>query len=250
MGQELEVADDVRAFLPSFAVEEARQALAREDSVCPLCKGRVGRSDDASLLVTLIGPEHRIALTHRACRPSQIFAISPEGRALLPDTFSLAWHATLRAVSPRAVFLWENKTNFDAWAENESGGATGALEALGFEGAEGSIDRLTPPRAHYFHAVSRGDELELRTGGVPGLRFPERQPDAWRIAAEQDGEILVLYGTALGLDHYDDDRLGRRIDAGKVVGAIVPFQQERLPAATPGGSRRRRAGTPRLAPLQ
>ena len=50
------------------------------------------------------------------------------------------------------------------------------------------------------------------------------------MAAEQDGEILILHGTALGLDHYDDGRLGRRIEAGKVVAAVAPFLQEQRPS--------------------
>jgi hypothetical protein len=176
--------------------------------------------------VTLIGPEYRIALLHRACRPSQVFAISAEGGALLPDTFSIGWHATFRAATPRAVFIWENKTNFDGWVEHESGSSSGTLEFFGFERVEGLIDCIAPPRAHRFNVVNRGDGLELRMDDSPDQRFPERQSDAWRIAAEQDGEILMLYGTALGLDHYDGDRLARRIEAGKVVGAVVPFRQE------------------------
>jgi hypothetical protein len=212
--RDLEVAREVRRYLPAFCLEEALQARERGDATCPLCKRLVEVDQGASLLVTTIGPQYRIALVHRRCAASQIVDIAaPRGR--------------LRQAPPRAVFMWENQTDFDQWDGHEEGGdEVGSLRLFGFQTADGPVESLQPTQADYMSLAHRRDGLDLRLGEVIDRRFPEAQPRGWREQAAREGRVLAIYGTALGLGRFDPARLRERMAAGRVVSALLPYRDD------------------------
>jgi hypothetical protein len=228
MGCILEIAFEIREYLLSPEVMEAIQAAERKDELCPVCKAPV--SDEASLLVWQHWAQHKLSLSHRACRVSQLTRIGKsQFDEMTPYTFAVDWHAILREVWPRAVFLWENKTNFDGLSFR--GGCCDwngedMKASKGFKVADAPVDALEAPRIAKVSAVHRRDGLELCEGVDNWCSFPGVQSDAWRARADQDGEVLVLYGTVLGLNRYDAGNVARRIAAGKVVAGVIPFGQD------------------------
>jgi hypothetical protein len=168
--------------------------------------------------------------------------------ATLADTFAFGWHSLLREAAPRAVLLWENRTNFDEVVFDGLDEDWTGLEVdawMGFEPATAGLDELALTRIQLDHpwedstvALHRQDSLEVIEHGHQWHAFPA-QPESWREQADRDGEILLLKGTALRLDQYDADHVGRRIAAGKVLAGVIPFAQDDgtappLPSHEPG----------------
>ncbi len=239
----LEIADEVREDLLPETVVEAIQAAERGDEFCLICGQQIASVTEAALLVFEDRARYKIALSHRACQTSQHFYTgNVQTASLVSGTFALAWRAILREAHPRAVFLWENKTNFDGMAldfvidgdeynDIEGGEIEDMRELKGFEVASAPVDVLEAPRISQVGAIHRRDGLELRdfvdhNPAYEWQSFPTVQPDAWRTQAVYDGKILLVYGTALQLDRYDPDHLTRRIEAGKVVAGVIPFAQD------------------------
>ena len=228
MGCSLEIASEVREYLLPPEVVEAMQAAERKDELCPVCKAPV--SDEVSLLVWQHWAQYKLALSHRACRASQLARIEKsQFEEMTPYTFALGWHAILRETTPGAVFLWENKTNLDGL---DFGGGCCDWDgedmkaSRGFKIADAPLDSLEAPRIAEVSVVHRRDGVELCEGVHEWYRFPGVQSDTWRAQADRDGEVLALYGTALGLDLYAAGNVARRIAAGKVVAGIIPFGQD------------------------
>jgi hypothetical protein len=236
MNSTLEIADSVRESLPPPRLVEAAQAAERGDETCPVCVRHVTNDQKASLVLIDDGARHHLRLAHRACRPSQIERIERSGVAmLLAETFAFDWHSLLRKTTPRAVLLWENRTNFDELAFNGLDEDWTGLEVdqwMGFEPATAGLAELAMPPipldptwGYSTVAIHRKDCLEVIEGGHQWHTLPG-QPESWREQADRDGEILLLNGTALRLNEYSADRLNERIAAGKVLAGVIPFAQD------------------------
>lgn len=218
--------------LPSFMLVEAIQAAERGDESCPVCGEMVVGPEAAALLVYLANFWFYLALAHRHCRRSQVLE---DGDRLVdvmsPDTFCLAWRYILRDLPPRAVLVWENKTNFDAVPVFDDVGSvdggpgwTGySMRRDGFVVVDDDLDRVEAPTPEAHVIVERGDGVELRTGLVHSQSFPGSPSSRWRETADSEGEVLLVHGTALQLDRFDPEHFRRRVESGKVVAGCVPF---------------------------
>jgi hypothetical protein len=236
MASPLEIAEAVRDYLPPPNIVDAIQAAERGDETCPICVKPVAPDQAASLLVIEDGTRYHLRLAHRTCRPSQLEYIGNSGMgALLADTFAFGWHTLLRNAQPRAVLLWDNRTNFDEVSfDGEYEGWTG-LEVdtwEGFEPATAELDELVlsriqldPPFTDGIVAIHRQDCLEVLQNGHQWHALPA-QSDSWREQADRDGEILLLNGTALRLDRYDAGHVNGRIAASKVLAGVIPFERD------------------------
>jgi hypothetical protein len=192
-------------------VVEAMQAAERGDESCLICDRKIFSAGEAALLVFEDWAFHRMALSHRACQTSQHFyTANVQTASLVSGTFARAWRAVLREAHPRAVFLWENKTNFDGIAldfvfdQDEYNGIEGGeskemRELKGFEIARVPIDVLEAPRISQVGAVHRRDGLEIRdfADHEPAYEwqsFTTVQPPDWRRQAAYNGEICCSTG--------------------------------------------------------
>lgn len=228
----MEVADEILDELPRFMLVEAVQAAERGDEPCPACGEVVGGPDLASLLVYPAGVWFCLALGHRRCRRSRML---DDGDPLIaemsPDTFGLAWRLEPRSQPPRAVLLWETKANFDAVPSFEDVGSVHGgpgligyvLRQEGFVVVHQDLDVLDALRPDPYLMIEREDGVELRSIGVHYQSFPGRSRSDWRATAEREGEVLLVYGTALRLDDFDLDHFRRRFERGKVVAGVIPY---------------------------
>lgn len=228
----MEIAEEILEELPRFMLVEAMQAAERGDEECPACGETVADPDHAALLVYPDEVWFSLALAHRRCQRSRMLEDgNPLIEEMSPDTFGLAWRLHLRDQPPRAVLLWENKANFDAVPSFEDVGSVDggpgwlgyALRREGFAVVEEDLDTLDPILIADYVLVGRGDGIELRSGAVHAQSFPGLPRSAWQATAEQEGEVLLVYGTALHLVDFDSDHLGRRAERGKVIAGVVRY---------------------------
>lgn len=220
--------------LPRFMLMEAIQAAERGDESCPVCGELVASPERAALLAYPADYWFTLALTHRRCQQSQVLEDgNPLIKAMSPDTFSLAWRHVLRDRAPGAVLLWENKTSFDAIPSFDDVGSmdggpgwTGySLRQEGFIFVDDDLDQLDAPCPEGFVIVGRGDGVELREGAVHSQSFPGAPPNAWQTTASREGEVLLVYGTALQLDQFDHGHFRRRVERRKVVAGVVRYSR-------------------------
>ena len=231
----MEVTPEILDELPRFKLVEAAQAAERGDETCPVCGEPVTGPDDAAVLAYFgLDCWFYLALSHRDCRRSAVLEHGdPLVAEMSPDAFALAWRHVLRSHSPRAVLLWENKTNFDAVPSFDDVGSVDggpgwlgySLRQEGFAVADDDLAHLTAPRPETYFAVERDDGLELRWGAVHSQSFPGPPPRAWQAVAAGEAEVLLVHGTALQLEHFDPDHFQIRVERGKVVAGVVPYRR-------------------------
>jgi hypothetical protein len=233
----MEVDSEILDEFPRFKLVEAIQAADRGDESCPVCKELVSGPEDAAV-IAYTAPDcwYYLALAHRRCRRSKMLEDGdPLIDAISPDTFASAWKLVQRGRSPRAVLLWENKTNFDEISSFDDVGSvdggpgwTGyAMREEGFVAADDDLDRLTAPRPESYRVVEREDGLEIRECDLHGYSFPGTPPDAWSTTATREGAVLLVHGTALQLDHFDPEHFGRRVRLRKVIVGVLPYGRRR-----------------------
>lgn len=229
----MEVIPEILDDLPRFKLVEAVQAAERGDEVCPVCREPIDDPGGAAVLA-YFAPDcwSYLALSHRDCRRSSVLEHGdPLIAEISPDTFALEWRHVLRHRAPRAVLLWENKTNFDAVPSfDDVGSVDGGPGCLGYsmrqEGfaiADDSLAMLVAPRPETYFVVERDDGLQLRWGAVHSQSFPGSPPRAWGEAAAQEAEVLLVHGTALELHSLNPEHFRSRVERGKVVIGSVPF---------------------------
>jgi hypothetical protein len=145
---------------------------------------------------------------------------------------NLTWVPVLRPEGiPRAVLLWEGSSILRVT------GAEGTLRdphldhmlAHGFVAADGALDVLSAPTTSQWSLRGEGPgRLSLVGPNGPLETFDDVEqvaPPGWVETLGEDGRCLVVYGSQLGLEQPDLERVNKVIQAGRAAVATVPCAQ-------------------------
>jgi hypothetical protein len=141
---------------------------------------------------------------------------------------NLTWVPVLRPAGvPRAVLVWEGSSILRV------PGADGTLRdphldhmlAHGFVAADGALDVLSAPLTSQWSLRREGpDQLSLVGPDGPLETFDDVEavaPSGWVERLGEDGRCLVVYGSQLGLERPDLERINEGIQASKAAVATV-----------------------------
>jgi hypothetical protein len=232
--------------LPAEQLNQVVDMREHTELVCTVCSGKIApESDETVEVIALLGPARllEIRYAHEACKPSGFYPLEDlpdEGDPDVGDADPqapgegalLTWVPVLRPEGvPRAVLLWEGS------AIVRVTGADGTVRdphldhmlAHGFVAADGALDVLSAPTTSQWSLRAEGPgRLSLVGPDGPLETFDDVEqvaPTGWVQTLGEDGRCLVVYGSQLGLERPDLERINVAIQASQTAVATVPYAQ-------------------------
>jgi hypothetical protein len=220
------VSDEVRALLPTAALERVLAAREHTEIICGTCRLTIAPEDQAvvSVSVAIDRPAERSAvlLAHATCQPSVVHEVTwPADH--VDDRFSY-WVA-LRAHPIPCILIWEPVSlHIDA----EAGQALNVsfYTSKGFQASEHGMALSDGPPLPGWVLRSSGKDLVLDSPTEEAERFsgvndgdPERV--AWLQHAKHSRRCLLIVGESLGLDRIDAERIDALLAVGRAVATVV-----------------------------
>lgn len=205
----------------------ARIADTREhtDVVCTACRGEIPPEDPTPASVVVGVSENRvlrIGFAHAACAASQIYDIDVEVDLTKLTSVSFVAYPILRAppAFPRAMVVFELAVT----VIDEPGGGDRMKQAFierGWTPVTDTWDRITAARARGLVVRRRDEQLVVEDEVGEIVAFTDKTPPGWwEIAAAEEG-CLVLYGSELGLDRIDPERINAALQASACAAATA-----------------------------
>lgn len=246
MGERLHIAAEIVEQLPAEQLNQVVDMREHTELVCTVCHVTIApESDETVEVIALLGPARLVEIryAHERCKASGVYELedSPDegidevGDAdpqAAPEGALLTWVPVLRPEGvPRAVLLWEGS------AIVRVTGADGTVRdphldhmlAHGFVAADGALDVLSAPVTSQWSLRAEGsDRLRLVGPDGPLETFDDVQevaPPGWVQTLGEDGHCLVIYGSQLGLERPDLERINVAIQASQTAVATVPYTQ-------------------------
>jgi hypothetical protein len=246
VGERLHIAAEIVEQLPAEQLNQVVDMREHTELVCTVCHVTIApESDETVEVIALLGPARLLVIryAHEECKPSGVYELEDppdEGSAEVgdadpeapPEGALLTWVPVLRPEGvPRAVLLWEGSSILRV------PGAEGTLRdphldhmlAHGFVAADGALDVLSAPLSSQWSLRAEGPgRLSLVGPNGPLETFDDVEevaPPGWVQTLGEDGRCLVVYGSQLGLERPEVERINVAIQASQTAVATVPYAQ-------------------------
>lgn len=228
--------------LPAEQLNQIVDTREHTELVCTVCSGKIApESDETAEVIGWTGPAGLLVIhyAHTGCKVSGFYemeASDDEGmrdvgdgdpEAPLPGAH-LTWFPILRPAGvPRAMLLWEASVIVRIPGAQGAQGDPGLNHMLahGFVAADGALDVLSAPLTSQWSLRREGpDQLSLVGPDGPLETFDDVErvvPPGWIDALEEEQRCLVVYGSQLGLERFDADRVNEAIQASQAAVATV-----------------------------
>lgn len=215
----------VAAILGPSQVSQIADAREHTQAACAVCGGPIPPEDPAPVTVLLGVSEDTvlyIQLAHEKCAPSHVYDIERELLAPgLHAELSFVAYPILRAppVVPRAMIVFE----FASRATDERGAdlRKQAFLRRGWEPVTDSFDRVTAAALESLCVRLDDDQIVVEDEDLEIIAFSSTTaPPGWWEAGQEQG-CLVLYGSGLGLERFNVERLNMALQASACVAATA-----------------------------
>jgi hypothetical protein len=246
VGERLNIAPEIVEQLPAEQLNQIVDMREHTELVCTVCSGKIApESDETVEVIALLGPARLLVIryAHEQCKTSGVYELedSPDedagdggagdGDAQTPSEGALlTWVPILRPeAAPRGVLVWEGSSILRV------PGADGTwrdphldhMLAHGFVAADGALDTLGAPVTGQWSLRAEGPgRLSLVGPDGPLETFDDVEevaPAGWVQALGDEERCLVVYGSQLGLERPDLERINAAIQASQTAVATVPY---------------------------